>query len=44
MLAPMSGITDLPFRTLALALKTGLVVSEMVASACARRDAGPDCG
>jgi tRNA-dihydrouridine synthase B len=32
MLAPMSGITDLPFRTLALALEAGLVVSEMVAS------------
>ena len=38
MLAPMSGITDLPFRTLALALKTGLVVSEMVASEHLSRD------
>jgi len=34
----MSGITDLPFRTLALALKTGLVVSEMVASEHLSRD------
>ena len=38
MLAPMSGITDLPFRTLALALETGLVVSEMVASEHLSRD------
>src|SRR5262245_49320108 len=38
MLAPMSGITDLPFRSLALALKAGLVVSEMVASEHLSRD------
>jgi tRNA-dihydrouridine synthase B len=31
-LAPMSGVTDKPFRTLAFELGTGLVVSEMVAS------------
>ena len=31
-LAPMSGITDLPFRRLARAQGTGLVVSEMIAS------------
>lgn len=33
LLAPMSGVTDLPFRTLAHDLGAGLVVSEMVASA-----------
>ena len=32
MLAPMAGITDLPFRRLALALGAPMVVSEMVAS------------
>ncbi|WP_420850169.1 tRNA dihydrouridine synthase [Rhodobaculum claviforme] len=32
-LAPMAGITDLPFRRLALGLGTPVVVSEMVASA-----------
>jgi tRNA-dihydrouridine synthase B len=32
MLAPMSGVTDLPFRRLAHRLGAGLVVSEMVAS------------
>jgi tRNA-dihydrouridine synthase B len=32
LLAPMSGITDLPFRRLAHRLGAGLVVSEMVAS------------
>jgi tRNA-dihydrouridine synthase B len=32
-LAPMAGITDVPFRTLALGFGAGLVVSEMVASA-----------
>ncbi len=32
-LAPMAGITDVPFRTLALRFGAGLVVSEMVASA-----------
>ncbi|WP_310620423.1 tRNA dihydrouridine synthase DusB [Flexibacterium corallicola] len=32
-LAPMSGVTDLPFRKLALRYGAGLVVSEMVASA-----------
>ncbi|MEZ5774385.1 MAG: tRNA dihydrouridine synthase DusB [Hyphomicrobiaceae bacterium] len=40
-LAPMSGITDLPFRRLAHRLGAGLVVSEMVASeplVRARRD------
>lgn len=31
-LAPMTGVTDLPFRTLAHELGAGLVVSEMVAS------------
>ncbi|MBU1209801.1 MAG: tRNA dihydrouridine synthase DusB [Alphaproteobacteria bacterium] len=31
-LAPMSGVSDLPFRTLASELGAGLVVSEMVAS------------
>src|SRR3712207_2089886 len=31
-LAPMSGVTDLPFRRLAPSLGTGLVVSEMIAS------------
>ncbi len=33
MLAPMTGVTDLPFRRLAQSLGAGLVVSEMVASA-----------
>ncbi len=32
LLAPMSGVTDLPFRRLARRLGAGLVVSEMVAS------------
>lgn len=32
LLAPMSGITDLPFRKLAQGLGAGLVVSEMIAS------------
>ncbi|MBR1188882.1 tRNA dihydrouridine synthase DusB [Bradyrhizobium sp. AUGA SZCCT0160] len=32
LLAPMSGITDVPFRRLAAALGAGLVVSEMTAS------------
>ena len=32
-LAPMSGITDSPFRRLAAQLGAGLVVSEMTASA-----------
>jgi len=31
-LAPMSGITDAPFRRLAAALGAGLVISEMTAS------------
>src|ERR1700761_5296169 len=31
-LAPLSGVTDLPFRALAKALGAGLVVSEMIAS------------
>src|SRR5262245_33812971 len=38
LLAPMSGITDQPFRTLAHGLGTGLVVSEMVASEHLSRD------
>ncbi len=32
MLAPMAGITDLPFRRLVARFGAGLVVSEMVAS------------
>lgn len=32
-LAPMTGVSDLPFRRLAHTLGAGLVVSEMVASA-----------
>ena len=31
-LAPLAGITDLPFRTLVAQFGAGLVVSEMVAS------------
>src|SRR4051812_35394152 len=31
-LAPMSGVTDLPFRRLAMRLGAGMVVSEMIAS------------
>ena len=31
-LAPMSGVTDMPFRHLAKKLGAGLVVSEMIAS------------
>ena len=31
-LAPMSGVTDLPFRRMAKQLGAGLVVSEMIAS------------
>ncbi len=31
-LAPMSGVTDLPFRRLAMELGAGMVVSEMIAS------------
>ncbi len=41
LLAPMSGITDLPFRKLAWRLGAGLVVSEMIASKsliCDRRE------
>jgi tRNA-dihydrouridine synthase B len=38
LLAPMSGITDQPFRTLAHNLGVGLVVSEMVASEHLSRD------
>lgn len=41
-LAPMSGVTDAPFRRLAESLGAGLVVSEMVATsklADGRRDA-----
>src|SRR5205823_2569162 len=32
-LAPMSGVTDAPFRRLAARLGTGVVISEMIASA-----------
>lgn len=32
LLAPMSGVTDLPFRRLALRLGAGMVVTEMIAS------------
>src|ERR1051325_6674187 len=32
LLAPMSGVTDAPFRRLSAALRAGLVVSEMTAS------------
>ncbi|MGP3696427.1 tRNA dihydrouridine synthase DusB [Rhodobacter sp. NSM] len=42
LLAPMAGITDLPFRRLAVRFGAGLVVSEMVASRemlCARAEA-----
>jgi nifR3 family TIM-barrel protein len=38
LLAPMSGVTDLPFRRLTHALGAGLVVSEMVASEHLVRD------
>src|SRR5215475_16110264 len=41
-LAPMSGVTDAPFRRLAVRLGAGLVVSEMTACAAlaaGRRDA-----
>ena len=38
-LAPMSGVTDLPFRDLAWRFGAGLVVTEMVAS----RELGPPC-
>src|SRR3954467_337754 len=31
-LAPMSGVTDLPFRRVAKSLGAGMVVSEMIAS------------
>ena len=36
-LAPMSGVTDMPFRRLARRLGAGLVVSEMIASYAAIR-------
>jgi tRNA-dihydrouridine synthase B len=35
-LAPMSGVTDLPFRRLVKSHGAGLVVSEMIASAARR--------
>src|SRR5215470_28502 len=38
LLAPMSGVTDLPFRRLAYGLGAGLVVAEMVASEHLVRD------
>lgn len=41
-LAPMSGVSDLPFRQLAHSLGAGLVVSEMIASEELVRDR-PDC-
>src|SRR5260370_21371378 len=37
-LAPMSGISDLPFRRLVKRLGAGLVVSEMIASEAVVRD------
>ena len=37
-LAPMSGVTDLPFRRLVKSFGAGLVVSEMIASAAVIRD------
>src|ERR1700752_3284955 len=37
-LAPMSGVTDLPFRRLVQGLGAGLVVSEMIASAAMIRE------
>ena len=37
-LAPMSGVSDLPFRRLVKRLGAGLVVSEMIASEAAIRD------
>src|SRR3977135_80386 len=37
-LAPMSGVTDLPFRRLAKQLGAGMVVSEMIASWAMIRD------
>ena len=36
-LAPMSGVTDLPFRRLVKSFGAGLVVSEMIASAAMMR-------
>ena len=36
-LAPMSGVTDMPYRRLARRLGAGLVVSEMIASEAAIR-------
>ena len=32
-LAPMSGVTDMPYRRLAKSFGAGLVISEMIASA-----------
>ena len=37
-LAPMSGVTDLPFRRMVKARGAGLVVSEMIASQAAIRE------
>src|ERR1700685_2444112 len=37
-LAPMSGVTDLPFRRMVKATGAGLVVSEMIASQAAIRE------
>src|ERR1044072_8059954 len=40
-LAPMSGITDLPFRRLVKRMGAGLVVSEMIASQAMIRESRP---
>jgi hypothetical protein len=38
LLAPMSGVTDAPFRRLVASLGAGLVISEMTACAARRAD------
>ena len=40
-LAPMSGVTDLPFRRLVKRCGAGLVVSEMIASQALIRESRP---
>jgi tRNA-dihydrouridine synthase B len=40
MLAPMAGVTDLPFRTIALRMGCPMVVSEMIASQAMVRERG----